>query len=104
MFKSASLFTESDRLKDLVADKKIFVQGSIDLIIEKKNGELMICDYKTDRISAEEKLDPVLLAENMRKKHADQLNEYKYAVNKIFGKAPDKIYIYSVPLGVTIEL
>jgi ATP-dependent helicase/nuclease subunit A len=104
MFKSASEFTENEKLKGLVADKKIFVQGSIDLIIENKNGELMICDYKTDRVSAEEKLDPALLAENMRKKHADQLREYTYAVTNIFGRAPDKIFIYSVPSGITVEI
>ena len=104
MFKSADEFTANEHLKSLVADKKIFIQGSIDLIIEKANGEIIICDYKTDRISAEERRDPALLAENMRRKHADQLSEYKYAVTNIFGRAPDKIYIYSVPLGTTIEL
>jgi len=104
MFKSAEEFTANEHLKSLVADKKIFVQGSIDLIIEKSNGEIIICDYKTDRVSAEEKRNPALLAENMRRKHADQLSEYKYAVINIFGRAPDKIYIYSVPLGTTIEL
>jgi ATP-dependent helicase/nuclease subunit A len=104
MFKSASEFTSNERLKALVADKKIFVQGSIDIIIEKENGEIIICDYKTDRISAEERQDMTLLAENMRKKHSDQLSEYNNAVTKIFGKAPDKIFIYSVPLGVTVEM
>ncbi len=104
MFKGADEFTANERLKTLVADKKIFVQGSIDLIIEKKNGDIIICDYKTDHVSAEERRDRALLAENMRKKHADQLREYSHAVTRIFGKAPDKIFIYSVPMGATVEM
>ena len=51
--KVAADFTEDETLRALVADKKIFVQGSIDLIIEKDQGELLLCDYKTDRLTAE---------------------------------------------------
>jgi ATP-dependent helicase/nuclease subunit A len=103
LFRPAAEYTENDELKKALDEKKIFVQGSIDLIVETKDG-LILCDYKTDKISAEELADRTVLIENMKKKHADQLAEYRFAVKEIFGKSPEKIYIYSIPLGDVIEL
>ena len=104
LFRSAADFTEREELRQKVNDLKIFVQGSIDLIIEAANGELILCDYKTDKITAEEKENPNLLVQNMRGRHADQLEEYRFAVKEIFGKEPSRIYIYSIPLGRVIEI
>ncbi|MBQ8408882.1 MAG: UvrD-helicase domain-containing protein [Clostridia bacterium] len=104
MFHSASDFTEDSRLKELVADKKIFVQGSVDLLIETEDGEILLCDYKTDRISAEERSDPALLTARMQEKHGEQLKQYRFAVKEIFGREPTRVYIYSVPLGRLIEI
>ena len=104
LFRPASDFTQQEQLKAAIADKKIFVQGSIDLLIEDKNGDIILCDYKTDRISAEEKADRSLLVANMKAKHASQLEEYRFAVKQIFGKLPAKTFIYSIPLGETIEI
>lgn len=104
MFRSADAFTQNESMKKLVSEKKIFVQGSIDLLIETKDGEIILCDYKTDKISTEEKADRELLVSNMRKKHKNQLDEYSFAVKEIFGKAPIKVYIYSIPLGEMLEL
>ncbi len=104
MFTPASLFTENDELKKIVESKKIFVQGSIDIIIETESGELIICDYKTDRLSAEERADRKLLISNMRERHGEQINQYRTAVEKIFGKPPKKIFIYSLALGDAIEI
>jgi hypothetical protein len=44
------------------------------------------------------------MKENMRKKHAEQLKEYRYAVEQIVGRAPVKMFIYSVTLGEVIEI
>ncbi len=104
LFRSASDFTSDEQLSKLVSDKKIFVQGSIDLIIESRDGKILLCDYKTDRISYAERQNPELLLSNMREKHASQMQQYKYAISQIFGKAPDKIYIYSLSLCDAIEL
>ena len=104
LFRPASDFTEREELKMAVADKKIFVQGSIDLLIEDENGDIILCDYKTDRISAEERADRSLLVANMKEKHSSQLEEYRFAVKEIFGKLPAKTFIYSIPLGETIEI
>ena len=104
MFRDASDFTENEELKALVLGKKIYVQGSIDLIIEAEDGEIILCDYKTDRVSHDEKRDRALLLANMKEKHGEQLMQYAFAVEKIFGKAPSKIFIYSLSLGDAIEI
>ena len=104
MFRPASEFTQNPKLRGMISDKKIFVQGSIDLILESENGDLILCDYKTDRISKEERSDRSLLLSKMKERHGEQLEQYKYAVRQIFGKDPSKIYIYSVTLGEIIEI
>ena len=103
LFRPASDFTKNQAISSLVADKKIFVQGSIDLIIETFDGKILLCDYKTDRISNKERQDPNVLLENMKKKHFHQLAQYKYAVNKIFGREPDEVYIYLLSAGKSIK-
>ena len=104
MFRSAADFTKNDALKELICDKKIFVQGSIDLLLETQDGEIILCDYKTDKISLEEKNDRELLVKNMRDRHKDQLEEYRFAVKEIFGKNPSRVFIYSIPLGEIVEI
>ena len=104
MFRPASDFTQNENIKTLVSDKKIFVQGSIDLIIENKLGELALCDYKTDRVSKEEKENRELLISNLRERHGEQLKQYKYATEQIFGRRPKKIYIYLTALGEAVEI
>ena len=103
LFRSASDFTENEKLKKAVSDKKIFVQGSIDLILE-TDGGIILCDYKTDRITPEERTDRSLLVANMMRKHKSQLEEYRFAVKEIFGVAPTKVCIYSIPLGEVIDI
>lgn len=104
MFRPASDFTSNAEKKKLVKDKKLFVQGSIDLIIEMENGDLYLCDYKTDKISKKEQSDKDLLIKSMKSKHGDQLEQYQYAVKQIFGRSPQKTFIYSTPLGEVIEI
>lgn len=104
LFRPAEDFTENKDLKEAVRGKKIYVQGSIDLLIETASGDILLCDYKTDRISPEERADRAILKRNMIEKHADQLKEYAFAVQQIFCKAPLKMFIYSVTLGEVIEI
>ncbi len=104
MFRSASDFTENDEMRSLVKNKKIYVQGSVDLIIEMQDGSFIICDYKTDRPSAEERANHAIFAKRMRETHSDQLDQYEYAMHKIFGKAPNMIFIYSLALGESIRI
>ena len=82
----------------------LFVQGSIDLILKTSDGRLILVDYKTDRISEEEAKEPAVLAKRMKQAHGNQLYYYACAVKRLFGKEPDGIYIYSLPLGAAIPI
>ena len=104
MFRPASDFTQNDDIKQLSSDKMIFVQGSIDLVVKTKDGQLILCDYKTDRIDRELIGDRSRLSDEMRKRHGHQLEQYKYASQKIFGKAPDKIVLFLLSIGECIEV
>ena len=104
MFRDACDFTQSDDVKELVKNKRIYVQGSIDLVIKAQNGDIILCDYKTDRVSAYERQDRALLTNNMKEKHGNQLAQYSYAIEKIFGKAPKSIYIYLLDIGESVEI
>ncbi|MBR2432823.1 MAG: PD-(D/E)XK nuclease family protein, partial [Clostridia bacterium] len=104
MHRPASDFTQNDKIKSFVSDKKIFVQGSIDLIIEDAHGELILCDYKTDKVTENERNDRALLISTMREKHGHQLKQYEYAIEQIFGRKPKKIFVYLTAIGEAIEL
>ena len=103
-FWNAEEFTTKPEIKELVRGKKIYIQGSIDLILINSDGSLYICDYKSDRITELERNDTELLKSNLLTKHKNQLFQYRRAVKEIFGKAPDRIFIYSLPLGEAVEL
>ncbi len=104
MFRDASDFTEDRSVKDRVKDKKIFVQGSIDLLMEMPDGEIILCDYKTDRISDEEKQNMESLEQRMNKAHGAQLKQYEHAIEQIFEKRPGRSFIYLLELGEAIEI
>lgn len=99
----ADLTRDAER-KTRLKDHKIFVQGSIDLLLQMPDGRLLLIDYKTDRVTDEERANEALLIRNMKKKHGVQLSYYAKAVRDLFGKEPDGIFIYSLPLGKAIEL
>ncbi len=104
MFRSASDFTEDEKMKALVKDKKIYVQGSIDLVLKMEDGSIILCDYKTDRATHEEREDLSLFISHMRERHSDQLRQYKHAIEKIFGVSPAKIFIYSFAINEMIDI
>ena len=84
--------------KDIVTsncEEEILVQGVIDLIIKKPNGEIVIIDYKNTNI----KDDNVL-----RDKYKKQLELYKYATKLV--EKTDKIstYLYSIKQNKIIEV
>lgn len=128
------LFRESDLMRDILAAKEVFreqrfgfnlpiraltrhpkrfygaenetvfVQGSIDLLLEMPNGTLHLYDYKTDRITDEERADPKTLSADLSLRHGNQLACYARAVRDLFGQFPNRICIYSVPCGEAIPL
>lgn len=104
MFRDASDFTENEELARLASDRKIFVQGSVDLLIENRDGSIYLCDYKTDKITEEERENPEILRSRMTEAHKPQLDQYSYAIEKIFGKKPERTYILSLALGDAVEI
>lgn len=104
IFMPASLFSADEEFKELVADELITVQGVIDLIIEDKDGNITLCDYKTDHLTPREMSDTSLAAKMLGERHGRQLSYYKEAVRQIFGREPKRICIYSLPLGDAVDV
>ena len=100
----ASRFTADESFKDRLSGESIVVQGVIDLLVVKPEGDIILCDYKTDYITPEEMSDVSLLRDKMMSAHASQLSYYKTAVKKIFGALPKRTVIYSLPFGEAIDL
>jgi ATP-dependent helicase/nuclease subunit A len=103
-FVPLSSLTQNTELAEALGERTLFVQGSIDLLCTFPDGHMELCDYKTDRITAEERRDPSLLTRRMTERHGDQLCQYAAAVEETFGVRPTKAYIFSLPLGDAVEI
>ncbi len=99
----AACFTEDEDKREQLSGKTVLVQGVIDCIIEDKTGNLRLVDYKTDRLSPAELADLELARQTLVEKHKTQLNYYALAIESIFGKRPERVEIYSLPLGKTVD-
>lgn len=76
------------------ANELVMVQGAIDCFFE-DDGEIIIVDYKTDRVTDEHQL---------RDRYTAQLELYKAAVEQITEKKVKKCVLYSITLGKTVEI
>lgn len=103
MLPAAQFATDAGLVHDL-GDEKLLVQGVIDLFYLDSDGRLVLCDYKTDRLSAAERRDPALAARRLTALHSAQLGYYAEAISQIMGRRPDKVIIYSLCLGDSIEV
>ena len=100
----AKYFTEDMEKRAVYADETVLVQGVIDCIIEDENGNLHLIDYKTDRLTKEERETPSLGEERLRRSHTLQLSYYALAIKEMFGKLPESIGVYSLHLGKEVEI
>ncbi len=98
----AERFTEDEEKRRAYLGREILVQGVIDCIIEYENGEIGLFDYKTDRLSAAELSDRTLAERVLIDRHRTQLSYYAAAAERIFGKRPSRVGIYSLHLGDTV--
>ena len=96
--------TQNKALAEQLGEETLFVQGSIDLLLTMSDGRLILVDYKTDRISDEERATPALLAKRLGEVHGHQLACYAEAVRDLLGRAPDEMRIYSLPLGASVKI
>lgn len=100
----ASLFTENDERTAALKGEEILVQGVIDCIIVDGKGDIHLVDYKTDRLSKKELENRALATWKMNEKHSIQLTYYALAIEKMFGKRPKTVSVYSMPLGDTLPI
>ncbi len=104
LFLPAADFTDEESFARALGEEKLAVQGVIDLFYYDGAGQLILCDYKTDRLSPAELADPRLAAAKLRERHGEQLSYYAQALEKIYGRHPDKTFVYSLPLGKALEM
>ena len=100
----ASHFTKNEDFKGEIENEEILVQGVIDLFFEDENGNIILCDYKTDYLAQDELQNKALVIEKMKNRHGRQLEYYAMAIERFLGKYPDKILIYSLPFGEAVEI
>ncbi len=100
----AAAFTADPARRAAYAEERVLVQGVMDGVLLRPDGELWLFDYKTDRLTAEERADRALAEEKLCARYRSQLSYYAAACRAIFGRAPDRVMIYSLALGDTVTL
>ncbi len=99
----AASFTESDALREKLKGEQLLVQGVIDgFFMEGEN--IVLFDYKTDYLTHLELSDPEKATKKLTDRHAQQLCYYKTALERIFSRKIDQVYIYSLPLGAEVRV
>ncbi|MBQ7714426.1 MAG: UvrD-helicase domain-containing protein [Clostridia bacterium] len=99
-------FTSDEELKKVLAEsgETVTVQGVIDVVFEDEAGRFVLADYKTDRLTPYELSHPNAAAKLLRERHKIQLSYYKIACEKIFSRKVDRVCIYSLALGSTVDI
>ncbi len=100
-------FTTDEELKKKLSESgaKVTVQGVVDCVYrDPDTGELVLIDYKTDSMTAEEMREPRLAEEKLRARHSSQLTYYKKICAEMFGEPIPHAYVYSTVLGRTVEV
>ena len=103
MILPASRFTEDPELKKNLKDQTVLVQGIMDCVFLSKTGELVLLDYKTDRLRGGIDAGEAEIAAFVGR-HRDQLGYYALAVEKMFGRKPDRVLLYPLCLGRPIRV
>lgn len=100
----ASKFTKDEKFTEQLGNDTLTVQGVIDLFFRDENGNIILCDYKTDYLTAEEFNNFSLAADKLSTRHTQQLIYYAAAIEQLCGEFPTKTVIYSLPLGKAIDV
>jgi ATP-dependent helicase/nuclease subunit A len=80
-----SSFVDTVDIYGIESDESVLVQGIADCVFE-ENGELVLVDYKTDRVSS---------AEELLERYKKQIMFYKSAVSKALNKPVKDAVLYS---------
>jgi ATP-dependent helicase/nuclease subunit A len=89
---------ENDRVQAVLQDETVLVRGIIDCLYE-VDGELVLLDYKTDRV-LEHRGGVEPLVENYR----FQLRLYERAIEDILGRQVDHTWLYFFDGGHAVKL
>ena len=103
MMMPASSFTEDAARAEQLKNVPILVQGVMDCVFTSQDGELVLLDYKTDRLRGGANAPESVLAD-FTERHRDQLRYYSIALERILGKKPDRILLYPLCLGRPIPV
>lgn len=88
-------FTEDIELRKAIGNETIAVQGVIDLILIDEDDNILLFDYKTDRLNNSELNNDAWASKKMNDLHGLQLSYYSEAVKQLFGKSPERVAVYS---------
>lgn len=77
---------------------EVLVQGVVDAWFETASGEIVLVDFKTDRVRAEDG------EQVLRDRHGDQLRLYRLAVEAVTERRVSRLVIYSFALGKSVEV
>ena len=94
---SFKYMTDASDIFEIKTEEKIIVQGTIDLFFEDADGELVILDYKTDKVSPHGK-------EAIADRYRIQLECYANALGKILGKKVKEKLIYLFDTDEVVSL
>ena len=103
MMLPASSFSEDPERAEKLKNLPILVQGVMDCVFYTGEGELVLLDYKTDRLAGGVNASEDTVAE-FADRHRDQLRYYSLAVERILGRAPDRVLLYPLCLGRPIPV
>lgn len=92
---SVNVYKEEEFVLKKDGIKADFVQGVIDLYYINKNSNIVLVDFKTDKLDDEKEFI---------NRYNLQLELYKEALEKLTKKKVEKVYIYSFHLNKQIEL
>jgi ATP-dependent helicase/nuclease subunit A len=94
-FKFSLLVAAKDLLPGLGEDK-ILLQGVADICFEER-GELVLVDYKSDRVNADTVSERSAF-------YRGQIKAYSLALSRLFGKPVKESYIYYISLGRAVKV
>ncbi len=100
----ADMLTTDEETREKLRGSEILVQGVIDCLYEDEDGNLHLVDYKTDRLTWEERKNPALAEARLYKSHSLQLSYYAEAVERMMGKRPVTVEVYSLHLGRCVSV
>ncbi len=100
----AEMFSQEEEKKEQLKGHTLLVQGVIDCVLEYNDGSYTVIDYKTDRLTPFELSNSWAAEKKLRERHKEQLTYYSAACEKMYGRAPKEVKIYSLPLGRCIKV